>query len=545
MAYIQPDSTIVLIRGCPLDNTYRHTIFFADEHSQYDYFYAKRKSNNHVFSNQYYQRVNREKIRIQVNAESILDCNYLMFENHAYSNKWFYAFINQIDYINNNVAEITYQIDVMQTWVHDYELNEVYIERETTATDVAGENILPEPIETGELVCNDYARLLDTDSIIYIIAVADYDNQSTPSKGQIYDRIYSGACLWAFSGSSVTAINDFLSDYIDMPDAILSIYVCPKAFLVADSSLDTQLATGYQITNGHSALKYIRSTPAIVTTGSGRTTLNGYTPRNKKLYTYPYNFLAVNNSSGQALITRYEFFQGNSQGNSAPEFEIAPTITQPVQAVCRPMHYKGVGANNTNDFESISLTNFPLCSWSFDAFQAWVAQEGPPMAYQAMGSLMSMLVGNGFGYGGVAKEGTSMQRQLGSADLFQTAADFMSMHYKASIASDISRGSVYNGNSNVSNMHQDFNYARMSVTAQMAKTIDAFFDIFGYAVHEVRKPILNVRPHWYYVKTKGCTLSHPRMPASDCAIIESIFDSGVTFWKDGDEIGDYSLDNTV
>ena len=40
----------------------------------------------------------------------------------------------------------------------------------------------------------------------------------------------------------------------------------------------------------------------------GNETLDGYTPKNKKMYTYPYNFFNMDNGNGSNLQLRYEFF---------------------------------------------------------------------------------------------------------------------------------------------------------------------------------------------------------------------------------------------
>lgn len=56
------------------------------------------------------------------------------------------------------------------------------------------------------------------------------------------------------------------------------------------------------------------------------------------------------------------------------------------------------------------------------------------------------------------------------------------------------------------------------------------FDMFGYAVHQHLTPNMNARPNWTYCKTIGCIV-HGNMPASAARDIESMFDSGVRFWK--------------
>ena len=67
--------------------------------------------------------------------------------------------------------------------------------------------------------------------------------------------------------------------------------------------------------------------------------------------------------------------------------------------------------------------------------------------------------------------------------------------------------------------------------------------MFGYATRRCKKPNRNSRPHWNYVKTVGATVTGS-VPADDMKKICSIYDNGITFWKNGSEVGDYSLDNS-
>ena len=66
--YIEPNTTIRLLKNCPLDNTYDHTIWFADKSSQTGYFRGLTK---YVLSEQTYQRVNKGRMRVQYKADDI------------------------------------------------------------------------------------------------------------------------------------------------------------------------------------------------------------------------------------------------------------------------------------------------------------------------------------------------------------------------------------------------------------------------------------------------------------------------------------------
>ena len=125
--YIAPDTEIRVLRNVPLDNTYEHAIGWTERTQQTDYFKSKTKF---TFSKQTYQRLQRGKMRVEKPAESLYDCNYLMYQNTAFGTKWFYAFITGVEYVNNITSEITFEIDPLNTWYFDWSFGDCFVERE-------------------------------------------------------------------------------------------------------------------------------------------------------------------------------------------------------------------------------------------------------------------------------------------------------------------------------------------------------------------------------------------------------------------------------
>lgn len=66
--------------------------------------------------------------------------------------------------------------------------------------------------------------------------------------------------------------------------------------------------------------------------------------------------------------------------------------------------------------------------------------------------------------------------------------------------------------------------------------------MYGYKTNKIKKPERNSRPHWTYTRTIGANVSG-NVPADDLTEIAAIYDAGITFWRNGDEVGDYSLNN--
>ena len=72
-----------------------------------------------------------EAIKLEIAYDDALPINYMMYKNNE--GKAFYCFITNRRYINDNVTAFDVKIDVMQTYMFDYELKESYIEREHQA----------------------------------------------------------------------------------------------------------------------------------------------------------------------------------------------------------------------------------------------------------------------------------------------------------------------------------------------------------------------------------------------------------------------------
>ena len=112
MAYVQPNSIVQLFQGINLDNRYLHTIYFASEAAQNNWFTGKVYKS---YQQQSYTRYTRNQIKIKDDATALFGCTYLRFMNTRSNSKWFYAFITGIEYINEGTTLVTYEIDVMQT----------------------------------------------------------------------------------------------------------------------------------------------------------------------------------------------------------------------------------------------------------------------------------------------------------------------------------------------------------------------------------------------------------------------------------------------
>lgn len=497
--YVQPNTTIHLIRNVGLDNSYTNTHYFANVSQQYSYFvsHAKRTLNNYS-----YVIPTSNVIRVNIKADEIYDVNYIAFQNTNFGTKWFYAFVNSIDYVSNDVSDIHFEIDVIQTWLTEYQLKPCFIERQHVASDKIGDNIVAEPLEVGEYVGND-SETLYLNNMVCVIAVIDNDKQ-----GSLIDNVYSGCYLVAYSMTSagISNMNTFLQQFVDKPSQIAGIYMVPDCACPASD-------TGTHIDNVLPAVKK----PSTI---NGANKIDGYVPRNNKLFTYPYNFYRLSNGNGGALNIRYEFCDGN------PIITYSATCTQPVQLGVRVENYK---KGSTNRTEVMVTSNYPVCAWSNSTYQNWVGTQAIP-------NLLTS-VGTGVATGIVNPTAGVISGVMGVSNVLMSG-------YKASISADTLQGSVSSGGVNLSKSYGSIQGWRMSICAEYAKIIDDYFTRYGYAIKEIAQPNITSRKSFNYIKTCDCSVTG-FMPSDVAKQIADIHNRGITYWHNHEQIGNFLVDNTL
>lgn len=581
MAYIAPNTDIIILRGCPLDKSYQHTWYFEDADQQYNYFESLKK---YVFDAQSYQRYDRGVLRIKTTADNLYDCNYLMFRNTAYGAKWFYAFIDRVEYIANMVTEVYYTLDVMQTWYFDYQLENCFVEREHTSTDGVGDNLVPENLDTGELIISDVnyftfpddtnpsgpqfsAVLLYTvnekaiGEIVYYtegelagqireVTWVDIPQPATLSSGatgSLYNGIYMGVrYITTPMGNTPYDASDTRANFI----IAYNISYLVKSIETNGASLVRIMQVPHMIVEhwiNNPANPSIFSKTFFQPTTFLNTNhdLGGYTPVNKKMYTFPYMTLSMSDNAGNSSTYRWEWFKTRGEnGLCYADFEVegVPVITPEV--MCYPTQYKGM---NVNYEEGIILTDFPFPAWTADTFLQWWQQNSPvwrasliSSSISAAGKMVSV---------GMTKKANAVDALGAVAGVSGLVGNLAQMESMQATPNQLA------GQANASSLRivqnrVGFTFYSMTCQPDIAESIDNFFTMFGYAVKKVKTPNLfgggALRPYFNFLQTKACVI-HPRagtgLPAEDENTISQIYDRGITFWNTAGTIGDYSLNN--
>lgn len=496
---IAPNSKILICKNVRLDNTYEHTIKFSSHATQFAFFSGKAKF---IRSECTYVRAERA-VRLDIPEAQLYDCNYLCFQNTAYGDKWFYAFITGTTYINDNTTDISYEIDVMQTWAFDYQLRECFVEREHQAFDTIGDNLLNDDITVGEYVLHDRNGTNHINNLSVVFACNFDGAYEDITHGVTYGRVYSGVYYHAFS--DVEAAFDWVAGAVEAnkQDGILGSFMMPTDFVTGAA----QLANSYEV-----------SVP------KWEETIDGYKPNNKKLFTYPYNMLYVTDLSGHSARLRYENFSGTEC-----EFTLTGDMSFTPCVMLAPRNYLG---QDINYDEALYMNDFPQCSYNTDTFKVWLNNcFGSGLVQSGVNAGASAV--SGFMSGGVAGAAIA-----GGASILSSVAGQVGSAFVAATKADQINGSQ-GGNIRIATSTKDFDMIHATIKRAQAEIIDEYWDRYGYPCRLIKVPNTDARPHYTYTKVSSANITGS-FPVTDLEKIKSIFVNGITFWKNGDEVGNFS-----
>lgn len=599
MAEIIPQGTIILFRDVPLSPDYNNTFWFQNQAVQASHFQTSYQSVR--FENQSYQRKNRGWVRLKAPYKDVFNTNYMMFRNNyavnltgetvrnQYEQKWWYAFIDTVEYVNDNVSDIHYTIDVIQSYMFDIQYENTMVERLTVPNDTPGSNMVDEGLPVGDYVYRNCDSMKFRPALATSGAYYHLSFQMKPVIAATCDAEYkdstNGVSITTQEGDVVLGCKMIDPDTFETPST-------------AKEWLDNMPGEKYGAVVG------IQMTPLVIRENKDNrefksenisipASLGDYTPYNKKLLTSPYNAMAVISSDGTSQI--FDYYQWRN-GTGKIYFYLDTIYTYPLQGVLYPSGYKG----NTNPpTYAMPLPNIPSCTWSNDTFKAWAAMNTGYVALSMACSTIdaglriasafvpasSYVLGGGYGevLGGFASSGaTAIGSNLSSTAIMpnNTGLDFTaqvpfqitannSAHLNTNTLSRNAGGlanDLINITRNIISIHNarilpdsfngsaqalaavvtgnyGFFVAQRCIRSDYAKQIDDYFTMFGYKVltiNQLTHSSLHLRSRFTYIKTANMDI-RGNIPADDRSQICSIFDKGVRFWCEYTDVGNYDM----
>ena len=515
-----PQTVITVCSGVRLNSRYEHSIAFDSLAEQKAFFMGRAVKTFTAYS---YVRKSWT-LKVAATMEEAKTWNYLFFENGT-GTKTYYYFINNVEYLSDNHVELTLEIDVLQTYQFDYTLLPCFVERQHTETDVFGEHTIDEGVDIGEITTNSKFDVpYMQDLAILMLSTINPEGGTEMAGGEVHG-VYTGLGLYAVHPDNISEFAAIMEGNSDV-DGVVSMWMYPVSLIETLDDWDEDRTV-------HIVSGVVKKEQTVKVNDK----LDGYTPKNKKMLCYPYNMLYMTNNCGNTAVYKYERF---ILDNNKCRFSICGSPFPDGGIRIDPLYYNGTPYNFD---EGVTLGGYPTCAWDADLYKIWLAQN-QNMNQLAMGTgNVKVAAGAVTAIAGLFTGGLTTGAGLGmmTSGLTQTA-ELLATRADKALQPPQGRGQA-SANINVVNNTQTFSFYFKSVNAETARVIDDYFTKYGYKVNRIQYPNPKARPHFTFIKTIGCHIDS-YLCEEDAVKIESIFDNGVTFWREGNSIGNYFLNNT-
>ena len=323
-------------------------------------------------------------------------------------------------------------------------------------------------------------------------------------------------------------------------DGISGLYSVPKVAIP-----DKIQKQGYDWNTGEDDVKYIgfnNDLPDMLEWDLSKpSTVDGYTPINKKCFTYPYCFVNITNNNGSSLYGQFEL----SDDKNSVKFRYYFPCIEGNTSFGYLAEYDGVSKNFDKSLQGQTNIELPFVTNTFSAYmsanQNSIANQYSTIDRNEKASIAKSGINGAVGLiGNIATKNVAgaVSSVLGTAG---GVADAMLSSYNQRQAIDSSLKDVeskanvshgaYTGVGNIICGQIGFKGQLITVTAENIKMIDDYFSMFGYKVNTIKVPQFTSRKYWNYIKTSGINMIG-NIPQDALNVLKQMFNNGVTMWHD-------------
>lgn len=590
MAVPLSGTSIRLLSGVQFSNDYKHTRWFDTKSEQTTHFLARPRVQSIEQAN--YQRINgRHFFASNANIDELWNVNYFMFKNPStHSDKWFYAFVTELEYVNKRCTNVYFEIDVLQTWMFEMNFKPSYIVREhcplykTDGTPYI--NTVDEGLNYGteyDIVSADHYN--PPNDLYYLVIVTksllhqEGESVANDIKSSVIG-IPQPLCYYIhpirkdgtspnvnIDGSSIslTSMTDLLSNIYSQDDAvdnIVSLYITEHIGYTptggsgftfdGDKFSKAMIADGV---NQNIETIYVKELtefePHVINCGAK---YSGFkTTTESKLLMYPYCVTILEDFKGNQFEIKNEYLDSTDlnvsvRGSLGTSNKVAYTVSAYSTGQSGLTSNEKMTVNLGKGFINSNPQDIPIITDMLSAFlqgnrNSIENQQNSIMWNGVMGAIGGAVGGLGAGgaVGAVAGATTGIVSGAGNTvlqlqgiqakqqDINNTPPQLAKMG--GNIAFDF--GNDYTG----------FYVIKKQIKSEYLKKLSDFFRMYGYKVNEVKIPNFHTRKSFNFVQTASCNISG-NFNNDDLQKLKSVFDNGITLWHVND-IGNYSLENEV
>ena len=591
MATVPTSATQVkLLSNVPFHSDYKHTRWFDTLSSQTTFFNSREVA--YQVSNFNVIKTGKEHmIKVPFNYDDIRQCNYIMFNN---KNKWFYAFISHFEYSNRGSTEVYFTLDVIQTYMFDFELKPSFIVREHQNK----RNTVKEGLDYGDEYDTVHVEKFIPNQGIRFMVIASKSPLHDSSEDDIKPSVIGlpqplQFYVVPFLSGADENFNDFMTPFVRVDKSsgmgdiittpamvlqklydsekavnnIVTIYITDDIGLLFDidtSDITPTLEfknTASQIVNvveeSESAISMIHIEFVGRFQYKRQRAVSNYMDyygqsRDDKLRVSPYVKLIVDDMRGNRLELDPEKINGkhielNIKGSIGHHNHVVYGIEgyNYIKGDDIPFENELINESaivNDNP-QDVAILSDHLASYMQGNNNSLKAQKNN-IAFNAlfgglntgMGVVGSVGSGNAMGTigsiaGGVQGLGnTALQIQGLEAQLKDIETTPPQVQSMGSSV-HFDFGHQYNG----------VYFIFKEVKSEYRRKLDDYFHMFGYKVNEVKTPELKSRQHFNYIQTTACNITG-EFNNEDIREIKNVFDNGITLWHVND-VGNYNLSN--
>ena len=519
MANITRDSFVKLV-NCPV--TKEHQLTFLLLKDQTEYFVEELSG----LTLEDFSYIRKDSIlRVPEVIDDLEIYNYVVVRNESYTEKYYYYYIDEMKYINDNMTEIKLKLDVFQTYQFDFKYMKSFVEREHVSNDSIGANTIPEGLELGEYITDTYDYCNYFDQLCYLVNASKPYDATSGFRYQTFTNINGiNQAGFFFVCGNTSALIDLLDKYEQNEyatlDSVDNIYAVPISSLNQNNIVvDPNNIEMYMGDSAPQIDNYEIAKP---------TSINGYVPKNKKLFTYPYCYLLVGNANGGSNIYHFEKFKSEKA-----RFIIQSVPTCGCSIKLTPELYtQNLGYD---DLEILIGGKYPTLNYSKDKYQEWLHQNALNLNGQIATNTLATA------YNIYTKD------YAGTVGSLMNVFDTVKQVYVHQMLPSSFSGAVNGGDVQVASDSNGFTFQTKTIRSEVAKIIDEFFTAYGYKVNRLKVPNIKTRTFFNYVKTSNANvLAKDGIEIPDIYLKEfkEMLNNGITFWHNPLFFLDYSVNNT-
>lgn len=579
---------ITLLRDIPFQSDYKHTRWFDTRSQQRTYF--NNKPVVHQMSQATFQRTTeRSYVSVNLNKDQLWGANYMMFRNSDYNNKWFYAFIIELEYKNPSTTWVHFEIDVFQTWWFDVEFKPSYVVREHrplwsndgspivntldegldygTDYDVVSTVqyqplggykwmviVAKEPLDGSE----DTPRVIGTPQALHYYVVPYKDDNTVPN---IYiEKLNQGVAIGSPADvlqviyTAQTAVNNIVSIYVtDWTGVECSYNSDDDLITFPDNGNEIGVVAGiynepFAILEVQKVKKFKSLNSVIFNDVFSQFDHKG----ESKLLMSPYSIIQATDFKGNTIDYKPEYFR-----TKRLSLEFKGSLGVSNKTTANPVGYnRGTSGtlNERTSLEEALINNTPSdIPIKTDNLAAFLQGNRNSLETQKSSIVWNGQMNAVSGIAGVigsASRGNVEGALGGAVNTIQGAGNSVlqleALQSKQQDIANIPPQIAKMGSNTAYDYGHGYNgvfFMKKQIKPEYRERIANFFNMYGYKTLLTKIPNFHTRRYWNYVQTVSCVILG-NLNNEDLNELKSIFDNGITLWHT-DNVGDYSLNNEV